>query len=118
MNLTGASGNRNANHMIEKTLQIKNKLGLHARAASQFVKTASAFGAEITVSNNLNNNTDKNVDNNISNVKQANGKSIMSMMLLQASCGSEITVSAQGTDEAIALEAIEALIDNLFGEAE
>lgn len=114
MNLTGASGNRNANHMIEKTLQIKNKLGLHARAASQFVKTASAFGAEITVSNNLNNNTDKN----ISNVKQANGKSIMSMMLLQASCGSEITISAQGTDEAIALEAIEALIDNLFGEAE
>ncbi len=89
--------------MISKTLLIKNKLGLHARAASVFVKTASAFGSVISVANSK---------------KEANGKSIMSMMLLQASIGTSIEITIEGDDEERAMQAIEDLIDNLFGEAE
>ena len=89
--------------MISKTLQICNKLGLHARAASEFVKTSSAFGATITVTNTF---------------KEANGKSIMSMMMLQAACGTDIEVITEGDDEYEAMAAIEALVANRFGEAE
>ncbi len=89
--------------MRSKRLTIQNKLGLHARAASVFVKTASAFGATIGVRNDAG---------------QANGKSIMSMMMLQASFGTEIDVSVEGEDETEAMAAIEAIIDNKFGEAE
>lgn len=89
--------------MIEKVLEIKNKLGLHARAASVFVKTASSFSSEITVSNPN---------------KEANGKNIMSMMLLQAAYGSEIKVEVTGNDEEAAMEAISAIIENKFGEPE
>ena len=89
--------------MISKTLEIKNRLGLHARAASVFVKTACAFGSNIEV---------MNLD------KTANGKSIMSMMLLQAALGSEITVSIIGDDEEEAMKAIAQLVDNKFGEAQ
>ena len=89
--------------MIVKVIEIKNKLGLHARAASVFVKTAGAFSAEITVSNPN---------------KEANGKNIMSMMLLQAVCGSEIKVEINGDDEEAAMQAITALIEDKFGEPE
>lgn len=89
--------------MIVKTLQICNKLGLHARAASVFVKTASAFGSEITVSNPN---------------KSANGKSIMAMMMLEAACGSSIKVTVSGDDEDSAMTAIVALVEDRFGEAE
>lgn len=89
--------------MISKTLPIVNKLGLHARAASVFVKTASSFGSDITVTNEF---------------KQANGKSIMSMMMLQASCGTEIDIEVSGDDEVAAADAITALVENRFGEAE
>ncbi len=89
--------------MITKTLTICNKLGLHARAASEFVKTASAYGAEITVSNQF---------------KEANGKSIMSMMMLQAACGTDIEVTTEGDDEALAMDAIDSLVANRFGESE
>ncbi len=89
--------------MISKTLEIKNKLGLHARAASVFVKTAGEFSSEIKVSNPVN---------------EANGKNIMSMMLLQAACGTEIKVDVSGEDETEAMEAITALIEDKFGEPE
>ena len=89
--------------MIKKNLSIVNKLGLHARAASVFVKTASAFGSDIKVSNEF---------------TQANGKSIMSMMMLQASFGTTIDVQISGDDEAEAAEAITAIVENRFGEAE
>ncbi len=89
--------------MLKKKLPIVNILGLHARAASVFVKTASAFSSTIDVSNPE---------------KQANGKSIMSMMLLQAACGSEIDISIEGEDEAEAMVAIEALVADKFGESE
>ncbi len=89
--------------VIRKTLEIKNKLGLHARAASLFVKTASGFGSEVTLSNPD---------------KQANGKSIMSVMLLQATQGSKVTVEVNGVDEGEAMASIENLIGDRFGEAE
>lgn len=89
--------------MIKKTLQIQNKLGLHARAASVFVKTAGSFGSQITV------RTPR---------KDANGKSIMSMMMLEAGLGSDVEVEIEGADEAAAMDAIEQLLNDKFGEAE
>lgn len=87
--------------MIEKTIQIQNKLGLHARAASKFVEASKEFESEITVT---------------SPFSSANGKSIMKMMLLQASCGSEVTLKVDGDDEVEAMAAIVALINDKFGE--
>ncbi len=89
--------------MFKKRLTIVNKLGLHARAASVFVKTASEFYSTINVSNPE---------------KEANGKSIMSMMLLQASCGSEVDICIEGEDETEAMVAIEGLVNDKFGESE
>ena len=87
--------------MINKTILIQNKLGLHARSASVFVRTASGFASSVTVS---------------SKHATANGKSIMSMMLLQASRGTEISLEIEGNDELEAIEAIVTLINNKFGE--
>ncbi|MFT4718899.1 MAG: phosphocarrier protein HPr [Candidatus Azotimanducaceae bacterium] len=89
--------------MIEREAKIQNKLGLHARAASKFVGLAQRFGATVTVSNGA---------------QSANGKSIMSMMILQATCGTTINISTDGEDEEQAIEQIIALIDNRFEEAE
>jgi phosphocarrier protein len=89
--------------VLKKKLAITNKLGLHARAASVFVKTAGVFASMINVSNQD---------------KEANGKSIMSMMLLQASCGSEVDICIEGEDETEAMAAIEGLVNNKFGEPE
>ena len=89
--------------MISRRLKIQNKLGLHARAASVFVKTAGAFGSRISV---------------ISPQKEANGKSIMSMMMLEAAFGSEIKVVIEGADETEAMNAIEQLVADRFGEDE
>ena len=89
--------------MIARTLEIRNKLGLHARAASLFVKTASGFGSKVRVSNQK---------------KEADGKSIMSMMLLEAACGTEIEVAIEGADESEAMSAIEQLVADRFGESE
>jgi phosphocarrier protein HPr len=89
--------------VIANTFEIINKLGLHARAASVFVKTASAFSAEITVRGTE---------------KDANGKSIMSMMLLEAAFGSTIEVRIEGDDESAAMTVLATLIENRFGESE
>jgi len=89
--------------VIEREARIQNKLGLHARAASKFVGLAQRFGATVTVSHGA---------------QSANGKSIMSMMILQATCGTTINISTNGEDEEQAIEQIIALIDNRFEEAE
>ncbi|MBV0933064.1 HPr family phosphocarrier protein [Marinobacterium weihaiense] len=89
--------------MIEKRLTIINKLGLHARAAAKLVTTASQFQADIRISRD-----DREID----------GKSIMSVMMLAASKGTELQLSAQGEDEQAALDALEALINNRFDEPE
>ena len=84
-------------------LQIKNRLGLHARAAAQFVQTAAKFDAEVTVAK----------DDQV-----VNGRSIMGVMMLAAEQGSHIEVVATGPQAAEALEAITALLDARFNEAE
>lgn len=89
--------------MITRACTIKNRLGLHARAASQLVKVAQEFGATVTLT---------------SGEQSANAKSIMSVLMLQATIGTEIMLEADGDDAADAADAITALIDNLFGEGE
>ena len=86
---------------IEKELEIKNIKGLHARAAAAFVKTAEPFDAQIEVER----------------IGQCvNGCSIMGLMMLAASKGTTIKISASGNQAAEALDALEKLINNKFGE--
>lgn len=89
--------------MILRELHIQNKLGLHARAASKFVALAKEFASDIKVT---------------SPHASANGKSIMNMMLLQASIGTLISIEANGADEQQALDALCALVNDKFTEAE
>jgi phosphocarrier protein HPr len=81
---------------------IQNELGLHARAAAQFVQTANKFRAEITVSKDG---------------EEVNGKSILNLMMLAAPIGSEILLKADGDDALDMLESLLRLIDNKFGES-
>jgi len=87
--------------VLTKSFTIPNKLGLHARAAAQLVKAANRFGSEITLA------TKK---------QSVNAKSIMGVLMLAASQGTKISVKVEGKDAAEALGAIEALIENKFGE--
>ena len=86
---------------IVKDLEIKNIKGLHARAAAAFVKTLEPFDAQIEVER----------------IGQCvNGCSIMGLMMLAASKGTTIKVSASGNQAQEALDALEKLLDNKFGE--
>jgi phosphocarrier protein len=87
--------------MIEQNVQIINQLGLHARAAAKLVSTATRFESKIEIEKEG---------------RRVDAKSIMSVMMLAASCGSQIRVYAQGEDEAVAAEAVIELINNRFGE--
>ncbi len=89
--------------MIENNITIINKLGLHARAAAKLVSTASAFSSKIKIS---------------FNGKEVDGKSIMSVMMLAASKGCDISIMADGEDETSAMNAIIHLINNRFDEEE
>ncbi len=86
-------------HMIT----IINKLGLHARAASKLVSTASRFESRITLTKGT---------------QKADAKSIMSVLMLAASQGTELLIEAQGNDVDDALTAVSHLINNRFDEAE
>jgi len=85
----------------ERTFTIQNKRGLHARAAAKFAATASAFECKIEVERNG---------------QSVPGRSIMGLMMLAASTGTDITVRAQGDDAGAALDALEALIAGKFEE--
>ncbi len=87
--------------MPERTVQIVNRNGLHARPAAEIVKLASKFQAEITI---------------VKDDLDVNGKSIMGVMMLAAEHGSSITLRAEGPDAAQALEALATLVGNKFGE--
>jgi phosphocarrier protein len=87
--------------MVRRPVTIINKLGLHARAAAKLVATASEF--ESTVQRKG---------------RQVDAKSIMPVMMLAASQGTEIELIANGSDEAEAIEALSALVDDYFGEGE
>ena len=89
--------------MGKRTLTIINKLGLHARAAARFVQVASGFESEIIV---------------IHGNKEVSGKSIMGVMMLAAGRGSSIQVIANGKDEETALNKLEELVLDRFGEGE
>ncbi len=86
---------------ITKTFTISNKLGLHARAAAQLVKTVNRFNSEVTISNKK---------------QSVNAKSIMGVLMLAAAKGTQITVQVEGSDASESIEAIEELINNKFGE--
>lgn len=87
--------------VVTKELSIVNRLGLHARAAAQLVKTANQFACEIMIERDG---------------EQVNAKSIMGILMLAAACGSQISVSAEGEDAEAAMQAIEELVNDGFGE--
>ena len=90
-----------ADDRAETSLLIQNELGLHARAATKFVQTASKFPCEVTLSKDGH---------------EVNGKSIMGVLMLVASKGSLVTIKAKGDRANEAVIALAALIDDKFGE--
>jgi phosphocarrier protein len=90
-----------ADDRAEKTIQIQNELGLHARAGTKFVQTASKFPCEIVV---------------IKASNEVNGKSILSLLTLMAPKGTAITIRARGERAEDAVAALAQLIDDKFGE--
>ncbi len=88
---------------MTRDIEIKNKLGLHARAAAKLVHSAARFKSDIKIRKG-----DEEVD----------GKSILGILLLAAGKGSTITITADGEDERGAVDAIENLIDAKFDEVE
>jgi len=87
--------------MDKREFTIKNRLGLHARAAAQFVQTANRFRSEVKVEKDG---------------LEVNGKSIMGILMLAAAQGSRISVAVAGEDAEAAMTAIGQLIENGFGE--
>ena len=87
--------------MIRRQVKIANRLGLHARAAARFVQTAARFEAKITAGRDG---------------RVMDGKSILGILLLGASRGTTIEITAEGKDEASAVEALVALVESRFGE--
>ncbi len=89
--------------MLEKRISIKNKLGLHARAAVKFVNLANRFVAEVKI---------------VKDGNEIDGKSILGILTLAATQGSEIMLLISGEDEETALDALVHLIDGKFDEKE
>ena len=87
--------------MVERSVQILNKNGLHARPAAEIVKISAKFQSEVTLARDG---------------MEVNGKSIMGVMMLAAECGSTLLMRAEGSDADAALDALAALIANKFGE--
>ena len=89
--------------MVRQEIEIVNKLGLHARASTKLTQIAGQFDSEVWIERNA---------------RRANAKSIMGVMMLAANKGSKVTLEAAGADEAAAIEALAALINDKFGEGE
>lgn len=89
--------------MIARNVIIVNRLGLHARAASRLIDCASGYESDILIRKG---------------VREVNGKSIMGVLTLAASTGTELIIEADGADEAAAMDALLMLINNRFGEDE
>lgn len=87
--------------MPERSVQIVNKNGLHARPAAEIVKLAAKFQSDITI---------------VKDDLDVNGKSIMGVMMLAAEHGSTILLRAEGADADAALDALATLVSNKFGE--
>lgn len=89
--------------MIEETLVLKNRLGLHARAAAKLVHTAAGFGARLTLTRDGD---------------EVDAKSILGLLLLAASKGTTLLLRADGPDEAAAVGALRDLVERRFDESE
>ena len=87
--------------MIRREVTITNRLGLHARAAARFVKTAGQFNAEVSVRKNG---------------TAVSGRSIMGLMMLAAASGATVEITATGPDAAAAVETLARLIECKFDE--
>lgn len=88
---------------ISHDIVIKNKLGMHARAAAKFVKLAATFKSKIELERKK---------------QRVNGKSIMGVMMLAASQGTQVTIHAEGNDARESIDQLEKLINNRFDEDE
>jgi phosphocarrier protein len=88
--------------VTRRTVKIQNRLGLHARAAARFVHTAARYKARVTAGRDG---------------RVMDGKSILGILLLGASRGTTIEITAEGDDEAEAVDALVALVESQFGES-
>jgi phosphocarrier protein HPr len=86
---------------MERVCEVKNKLGLHARASAKLVQLSSGYNSNLTIQ---------------FDGQEVDGKSILSILTLACPKGSIIRLRAEGSDEGLLLEAIERLIDEKFGE--
>lgn len=89
--------------MIRTTLTISNRLGLHARASAKLTKLASGFASDVHMSRNG---------------RRVNAKSIMGVMMLAAGIGTQVELETDGAQEREAMQALQALIADKFGEGE
>ena len=87
--------------MVQQEVEITNKIGLHVRPASMLVETASKFKSDVWIEKDG---------------QEANGKSIMSLLLLSAPMGSKVSVKAEGPDAAKAVKALVNIVKGKFGE--
>jgi phosphocarrier protein len=92
-------------YSLQETVTLKNKLGLHARAAAVFVQVASKYQSHIKLKKP-------------NNSGWVNGKSILSVMTLDASMGSQIIINVEGDDAQEALNRLIKLVNDKFGEKE
>lgn len=92
--------------MVEQRVVVTNRLGLHARAAARLVRTASCYHSSLRL---------ERADQSLA---VADAKSILSVLMLAAACGTELLITADGTDEREAISDVCALITSGFGEAE
>lgn len=88
--------------MVERSVQVQNAHGIHARPAAEIVKVAARFRSAITL---------------VRDDLEVNGKSIMGVMMMAAECGATIVIRAVGDDEVAAAEALMALVHTKFGES-
>lgn len=89
--------------MIQREIEIVNKLGLHARASAKLTQLAAKFQSEVWMTRNA---------------RRVNAKSIMGVMMLAAGKGSKVLLETEGTDEEACFDALAELIQNKFGEGE
>jgi phosphocarrier protein len=89
--------------MLQREIEIINRLGLHARASARLTQVAGQFKSEVWIGRNG---------------RRVNAKSIMGVMMLAAAKGARVTLETNGPDEAEALRALEALIADRFGEGD
>ena len=87
--------------MLKREIKIVNKLGLHARASAKLTQLAARYPCEVSLTRNG---------------RKVNAKSIMGVMMLAANKGSKIVLETEGADEAVAIDALAALIADKFGE--